>query len=109
MEKNPFLDMTIEERLDAFLLDTFQTHTRHDRTMTYAEVWDCYEQWCEAMNIPPIGGKIHMGAALKRRFFSIKPNNLKRWFIELRDDIKAQEEEELDGLFSEGGLGPTGD
>jgi|DEB0MinimDraft_3_1074331.scaffolds.fasta_scaffold04044_9 hypothetical protein len=106
MENNPLVQMTIPERLDAFLLDTFQTHTHHGKTMTYAEIWDCYEQWCEALGIPPIGGRVHMGAALRKRFFCIKPNNQKKWFIEPRADLQMQEDE-LDLIFTDGVGTPT--
>lgn len=106
MEHNELVNMTIAERLDAFLLDTFQTHTHHGKTMVFSEIWDCYEQWCEAMGIPPIGGKVHMGAALRKRFFCIRPNNLKKWFIEPRSDLQAQEDE-LDDLFTDGVGLPT--
>ena len=88
------LDMTIKERMDEFITSTFQPHTDRRRMMTFPEVWDCYEQWCEAMNVPVMGGQLHLGVALKARFFSIKPKNRKLWFMEVKPDMLASEEEE---------------
>ena len=106
MEINPLVGMSTEDRLDAFLLDTFQTHTRHDRTMVYKDIYECYLQWCEAMDIPPVGSQIQIGAALRRRYFFLNRGNYKHWFIEIKEDLMS---EELENEFGTGDPEPAGD
>jgi len=101
MERNQFLGMSQKEILDTFLLDTFQPHTRRDRTMRYEEIRDCYKQWCEAMDIPVMGNHVVLGAALKRRFFCVKAGNVNHWFLEIKEELK-EIDEALDDAFGSG-------
>lgn len=95
-QPHPMKSLSIEEQLDLFFDDTFRTHTRNDRTMEFSEIQRCYEDWCEAMEIPPIAGKLKLGVALGKRFFYVNRANIKHWFIEIRPDI-LEEIGDIDG------------
>ena len=92
---HPLLNESIPNQLDLFLLDTFQPHTRHDRVITFPDVMACYKQWCEAMQIPPLANHIHIGSALRKRFFYLTRDNKRYWFIEIKPDIITPEEIEF--------------
>ena len=93
MVNQHLLKMTIEERMDEFLTETFQPHTDRRKMMTFEQVWNCYEQWCEAMNVPVMGNQMHLGVSMKARFFNIRPNNRKLWFMEVKPEMLEEVED----------------
>lgn len=94
-----FLSMTEQQRLDAFFADTFQPHTHRDKVMTFGEIMEYYQQWCEATGCAPTARHYHMGRALEKRYFFVRIGNKKLWFCEVRQDLIDDIEEKCDGLL----------
>ena len=45
-----------DEQCDAFFSDTFLPTTHRKKVLTFKEINEYYQQWCEAMNQPPLAG-----------------------------------------------------
>ncbi len=76
-----------DEQCDAFFSDTFLPTTHRKKVLTFKEINEYYQQWCEAMNQPPLAGHYILGRRLASRYHRVIARGVKYWFLEVRPTL----------------------